>query len=318
VPLAESGFERRRIEALPQPDDHASDLFLSEHHGLAAAASTESCATCHTAERCVSCHVDTERPEIEAMPRAPADMALPAATVEYPVPASHADEGWLEAHGEQAPVRSCNTCHTSDDCRSCHMEVVPELVEQLPARSAVRAPGVEITPRAPETHGSVFFLQSHGVYAAADAQRCATCHTDSYCVDCHDGPPGGSYHPPAFVSTHAADAFGRPQECSTCHNTAAFCRACHEESGLGGVGRLGAGYHDAEPLWLLRHGQAARQSLESCASCHEQSQCVQCHGVLGAFKVSPHGREFDARRAFDLNPRACAACHVGNPLGGTP
>ena len=316
VPLAESGFERRRIETLPKPEDHAAELFLSEHHGLEAAASTDSCATCHTAERCVACHVDASRPEIEAMPSAPPDMDLPEATARYPTPPSHADEGWLEAHGDQAPVRTCNTCHTSDDCRSCHIEVVAELVEQLPARSDVRAPGVEITPRPPETHESMFFLQSHSVYAAADGPSCATCHTESYCVDCHDGPPGGSYHPQGFVSMHAADAFGRPQECASCHDTAAFCRACHEESGLGGVGRLGGGYHDAEPLWLLRHGQAARQSLESCASCHEQSQCVQCHGVLGAFKISPHGRDFDAPRAFSLNPRSCAACHVGNPLGG--
>jgi hypothetical protein len=81
-------------------------------------------------------------------------------------------------------------------------------------------------------------------------------------------------------------------------------------------GRLGTGFHDAEPLWLLRHGQAARQGLESCASCHEQNQCMQCHSTLGAFKVSPHGPDFDARRAQKRNAAICLACHITDPLTG--
>jgi hypothetical protein len=81
-------------------------------------------------------------------------------------------------------------------------------------------------------------------------------------------------------------------------------------------GRLGRGFHDAEPLWLLRHGQAARQGLESCASCHEQSQCMQCHSALGAFKVSPHGPDFDPRRAQKRNAAICLVCHLTDPLTG--
>ncbi|HSR43481.1 MAG TPA: cytochrome c3 family protein, partial [Longimicrobiales bacterium] len=73
---------------------------------------------------------------------------------------------------------------------------------------------------------------------------------------------------------------------------------------------------DAEPLWLLRHGQAARQSLESCASCHTQRQCLQCHSTFGAFQVNPHGADFDARRAWERNPGVCLACHLESPFGG--
>lgn len=84
-------------------------------------------------------------------------------------------------------------------------------------------------------------------------------------------------------------------------------------------GRLGPGFHDAEPLWLLRHGQAARQALESCASCHGQNECMQCHSVLGAFKVNPHGPGFDARRAQKRNAAICLVCHITDPLaGGAP
>jgi hypothetical protein len=44
---------------------------------------------------------------------------------------------------------------------------------------------------------------------------------------------------------------------------------------------------------------------------------MQCHSVLGAFKVSPHGRDFDARRAQKRNAAICLACHVTDPLKGS-
>lgn len=196
------------------------------------------------------------------------------------------------------------------------MAAPPAEVEALTDGNAARAPGVGLSRRAPGSHDSRFFPEAHGTLAASDGATCATCHTEAYCTDCHDGPPGGSYHPEGFTTGHAAVAFGRADECASCHETAVFCRSCHVESGLGSQGRLGTGYHDAEPVWLLRHGQAARQNLESCASCHQQRDCVQCHGVLGSFKVSPHRPGFDAEAAWARSPRTCLACHVGNPLTG--
>ncbi|HEX6589857.1 MAG TPA: cytochrome c3 family protein, partial [Longimicrobiales bacterium] len=80
-------------------------------------------------------------------------------------------------------------------------------------------------------------------------------------------------------------------------------------------GRLGSGFHDAQPLWLLRHGQAARQTLESCTTCHEQRDCMQCHSQTGSFQINPHGPDFDAERARDRNSRICFACHVADPIG---
>lgn len=316
VPLAATEFGLARIEALPVPSTHDDPRFLAEVHGELVSGRADRCATCHTVERCVSCHVDPDRVEIQAIPPAPPEMRLPEMTAEYPVPDSHIDEGWLDAHRLQVPVRECSTCHAEDDCRTCHVGNVPEMVEALPRRSEVLAPGVGLVTRAPESHASPFFFESHAPLAAADGQSCATCHTESYCVDCHDGPPGGGYHPPSFVARHSAQAFGRAQECATCHSTEVFCRECHQRSGFATTGRLGTGYHDAEPIWLLRHGQAARQSLETCASCHSQNDCVQCHGVLGSFSVSPHTRDFDAESAWAASPRTCLACHIRNPLGG--
>jgi hypothetical protein len=321
VPLAESGFDRLRIEALPMPAEHEDPLFVhgpgEAGHTGAVRADAGRCATCHTQDRCVARHVDAGIDEIVALPAAPPDMQLPVWESEYPVPATHVRREWVMSHAPGTEgAAECSTCHTADDCASCHLEPMPDIIEALPSRAEAVAPGAQLETHAPYTHRTPFFLDAHATLAAADPGQCSTCHTEAYCVECHDGPPGGGYHEPAFVARHQTQAFGRTEECATCHNTAAFCRECHQESGLVTRGRLGPGFHDAEPLWLLRHGTAARQSLESCASCHQQRDCVQCHGTIGSFRISPHTDDFDAADAWARSPRTCLACHLSNPLGG--
>lgn len=316
VPLASTRFDRRRIERFPTPSSHEVDDFVLEAHGELAPGRTASCATCHTRDRCVACHVDVGLAEIQEIPPAPSSMSLPLMTANYPEPPSHVDERWLDLHQEDAAVGECSTCHTSNDCRTCHISAVPDLVAALPSRERAVAPGVMLESRSPDTHASLFFIQTHSMLAASDPSTCQTCHVDRFCVDCHDAEVGGGYHPPNFMVRHAGDAYGRDSECASCHESRVFCRACHTDVGLAGLRREAAGYHDASPLWLLQHGQAARQNLESCASCHRQVDCTRCHGVLGAFKVSPHSPSFDAERAWAQSPRTCLACHVGNPLNG--
>ena len=117
------------------------------------------------------------------------------------------------------------------------------------------------------------------------------------------------FHPSQYDLRHAADAWGATLECSNCHNSTVFCRTCHVESGLRTTGTVGRGYHDAAGPWLLRHGQAARQSLESCVSCHRQRECMQCHSTTGGFRVNPHGDDFDADLMREKAGRTCFACH---------
>jgi len=317
VPLSESGFGRERIAALPAPTDHESESFLLVDHGASAVAGVARCATCHTRERCVTCHVDPALDPIPRMPEAPLELALPPAEARYEEPTTHGDQGWLSEHGLQASRSACATCHTSDDCTSCHVQPAPAAVTGLPDRSTAIAPGVGLTPTRPESHERAFFLEAHPSLSIGDEASCATCHRESFCVDCHDGAGRGGYHPSDFQARHAGVAFGRDAECSNCHNSAVFCRACHVEAGLVGTGpRLGDGYHAGGALWLLRHGRAARLTLESCSTCHQQKDCTRCHGVLGSFSVSPHTTDFDAARAWSRSPRACLGCHIGNPLNG--
>lgn len=298
----------------PRPGAHEGDNFLLSGHGAELEAEVGRCATCHTVERCAACHVEVDRPALLALPAG--GVEDPTWSARYPTPPSH-EQGWADDHAEAAsgPSGSCATCHTSDDCRSCHVDPAPSSVSRIPSRSQARAPGVDIRVEAPPSHLDFVFPSAHATLAAAEPSSCATCHTETYCVQCHDAPTGASYHDPDYLARHATDGWGRDTECASCHETAVFCRACHVESGLGSVGRLGSGYHDAEPLFLLRHGEPARQNLESCASCHEQSDCVQCHGVTGAFQVSPHRAGFDAAAAWNRAPETCLACHLTRPIG---
>jgi hypothetical protein len=311
------GGDALRLQ-LSTPADHdvGSDAYLLAHGALDAGDEAR-CATCHTQDRCLSCHVSPDVPAIQSLPGSPADWAPLEAEARYPIPSGHTEDVFEVTHGRPAPAAAdCSTCHTRDDCAACHIAPLPSAAEQLPPRPQVQAPGVGLDPQQPVSHQTPFFMTAHTVLASTAPDACATCHTQTYCADCHDAQRTPGYHPQGFALRHAAQAGSQAAECSTCHNTAAFCLQCHVEVGFGSVGRLGPGYHDAEPLWLLRHGQGARQGLEQCASCHTQRECLQCHSQLGAFKVSPHGPEFDAVQARDRNPWICLACHLGDPLGG--
>ncbi len=317
LPLAETGWDTERIADMETPSDHEpADPFLMDVHGPGSTDDLGRCATCHTQDRCASCHVNAGVvAEIEDLPPAPADMILPEVEARYPTPATHEAGRFLENHETVENGAECATCHTRDDCASCHFDTGGSGFSGTVVGMQVQAPGVGIESEAPASHASSFFLTDHAVFASSDEGVCATCHTTPFCNDCHDEARAPAFHEANFVQRHATDSYGRNMECANCHSTEVFCRACHVESGLGSAGgRLAVGYHDAEPVWLLRHGQAARQYLETCQTCHAQRECLQCHSQTGAFQVSPHGPDFDARRAQERNPAVCLACHLTDPL----
>jgi hypothetical protein len=312
-----SGLPPQRLPGMPMPEDHRAPGFLLELHGQQANANTARCAVCHTRERCTSCHVDVENaPAILAMPAAPEGWELPAYAVSYPVPPSHRSPQWTEQHGPLASRAQCATCHAREDCTACHVQPVAPVIAGFPSRADAAGPGTGTERQMPLSHASRWFDRNHAGVAASQPQSCAACHSRQFCTDCHDAPAKPGFHPRNFAAQHAAAAYGQRMECSTCHEVRTFCRACHLQQGMQAVGRLGPGFHDAEPFWLLRHARAARQGLESCTSCHTQRDCMQCHSQLGSFQISPHGPDFDARRAYSRNPIICSACHISNPLNG--
>lgn len=197
----------------------------------------------------------------------------------------------------------------------CHVGT-PRVAEGLIAAGPGRSRGAKTERRRPASHGADFSA-THAVVAAAAPATCAACHARQQCLDCHvpnaaDASPG--YHRIGFLATHPVQAYQRAAACSDCHNPQQFCSSCHASSGLASVELpLDAGYHDAKRFFSAGHGQAARQSLESCVSCHTETDCMSCHATstLGGRNFSPHGPGFDAARLRQRNPQMCTACHGG-------
>ncbi len=337
VPVASaSGLDTAAIAAFPRPATHTAADFLQTHgKGVGAAQAQARCAICHARQSCERCHLNAGSvAAIAALQPDPRIAALVAAkSARYPEPASHRSPDWKLAHGARARagIATCANCHSRAGCTTCHIGgTAAQVIAALPAprpggpagalagrRYAAREP---ITPGAPLSSAALQgaggtrmhpadFATTHGTAAAAGQPKCSSCHEQAYCQKCHAAPSRPGFHPPDFMARHGAQAFSSQTDCMTCHNRQAFCKTCHENSRIA-AGATAGPFHTRQPLWLLQHGQAARQGLESCASCHKQQDCLRCHSDIG-WGVNPHGPGFDADKMAARNQLVCARCHVG-------
>lgn len=307
---------RADVAAIDTPPSHLRPEFKTGHGGAATGPDggiAASCATCHARDFCMSCHVDApEQPTIQALA---VDTRSTAIAVRLTAPPSHTEPAFLETHGRRvnAERRQCATCHTQESCLACHAGT-PRVAAALFSRRPDRGVGAIIVRRPPMSHGARFSTQ-HAGFASARGASCASCHVRADCLACHrpTAASGPRYHPAAFLARHPAAAYARETSCNDCHNNGNFCVTCHTASGLVARGPLGtSGYHDAKQFFLLGHGQAARQSLETCIGCHVERDCVGCHGSFGGRRFNPHGPGFDAARLRRKNPQMCTACHGTN------
>ncbi|MEZ4588972.1 MAG: cytochrome c3 family protein [Gemmatimonadales bacterium] len=311
---------RERIAAFPKPPSHERADFGLEGHGKLAepgqgrggAGVAASCATCHARDFCITCHVNApEVGPIEALALDPRSLAIEA---KLPTPTGHAKASFQRDHGRDASrsSASCATCHTQPNCTACHVESRPSGIGRLAMPGPGRATGPSIHRTKPTSH-TASFAETHGPEANSRPSSCEACHVRSDCLDCHRPAPdgGGGFHPAGFLTRHPTSAYTRDATCSDCHNPAQFCQSCHQQAGFRVDGRLGGqGFHDGRQAFLIGHGQAARQNLESCASCHAERDCTACHSAVGGgFRFSPHGPGFDPDRLRRKNPSLCVACH---------
>jgi predicted CXXCH cytochrome family protein len=232
------------------------------------------------------------------------------------------ESGLKFTHAEHPPL-GCSTCHSvagseedmavqaaqPETCLPCHGGGATEHL-------AVGENPCELCHTNPKPGHTPDWKTQHGTAAAASLPDCASCHTEVFCVECHDGPvnPGYEYHPANFVMRHAAEAWSSVMECAECHSTEVFCRDCHSTQGVAQDGGANGGYHDGVANWLQQHGSAARQDLESCVSCHQQTECMACHSAKAGWRINPHGPDFDADRAADRSRQSCSYCHFGFEL----
>jgi predicted CXXCH cytochrome family protein len=315
IPLA-------RVLRFPRPDWHQATDFLSTHSVTAASASAgASCAVCHARETCQRCHANAAAVvSIAALEPDPRIAALEAGRdPEYPVPASHDSREWASSHGAAAAAQpgSCANCHTRPGCTACHRGgegTAATVVAAVPPPVPGGAAGVDPARLTRSVHPRDIDVR-HGSLAATGGLECAQCHGAQHCAGCHAGADSRAFHVPNFVLRHAADVFSGSGDCQSCHSTETFCRDCHAGAGVASGPGMNAAFHTGQPMWLLSHGQAARQGMEACASCHRQQDCVQCHSAAGGWGVNPHGRGFAANRTAARSGASCRLCHLGTPAG---
>jgi hypothetical protein len=314
---AAAGMPRARIAGFPRPAWHEAPDFMSSH-GESTAPADASCGVCHARETCERCHAnaaDVQR--IRLLPRDERIAALEIGrTPVYPTPADHAARDWSALHGKaaQQAVGRCANCHTRPSCTVCHAGSTVAAVQALPPLRPGTAPGVDPALITSTVHTADVKIE-HGRMARSGRLECAQCHTRAQCASCHAAADSRAFHVPNFVERHAAEVFAGRGECRACHSTETFCRACHARTGLASQ-TMNAAFHDGQPMWVLSHGQAARRGLETCASCHRQSDCVQCHSAAGGWGVSPHGPGFSGR-GESRSAAGCRLCHLMSPRPGS-
>lgn len=283
---------RSKPAAYPVPASHRREDFAATH-GTLARANVESCASCHAQPSCRVCHTGPLGARtIEALPRAEPGHAP---GVQLRPPSATSPPAWQSGGVAARPIVLTAL-------------VIPPIDTPPPSRVPAETASVRVVRVHPSD-----FVRAHGAYASSGRLNCAGCHQERFCSSCHQGAGARRYHTVDFVARHASEAYARETKCASCHNTEVFCRSCHRDVGIGAASRRRSGAaHAGQPLWLLQHGEAARRGMQNCASCHQQTDCLQCHSTIGG-RVNPHGPDFDARKMQQRNPSLCAVCHIGAP-----
>ncbi len=316
VPLTEAPrLATATIGRFPKPATHDSAFTFA--HAEAAQEPTR-CQVCHSREFCSTCHVNAASvAPIQALGSDTRVAELVhGRTAAYRAPVSHTAGDFTRRHGLLARrgAATCANCHARESCVVCHSQspLVP-IIASLPPQRQGGAPGVDLSAMRPPGHVAGF-RTDHRVVAAGGDASCSRCHRQSFCSDCHDGARRPGFHAVNFVARHAPAALATANECSTCHQVQVFCRDCHRQTGTAGAGAAGSPgrFHNAQPAWTFGHSGAARRSLETCVSCHQQNFCLRCHSASTGWKVSPHGPGFDADIG-NRNAAMCRICHVQGP-----
>jgi hypothetical protein len=214
----------------------------------------ETCYNCHDEEMaCKACHEHGEEPVL-----------LPRVTSFNP--------GFNHKRHLEKEI-TCQTCHKEID----NKETVSSGMHLPGGKICMDCHGAsdELTQRLKPKDHSDFWPQIHGMFHETGSQNCTSCHTEAYCIDCHQGENlFNQSHPPEFIATHGISFTMRESECATCHQGKDYCIECHRE-----VNNVIPSTH-VLPDWKgALHSEEARKDFDNCSVCHTQDDiaCIECH-----------------------------------------
>jgi hypothetical protein len=174
---------------------------------------------------------------------------------------------------------ACADCHTSaptsklasdtllathENCKTCHEE---QLNSKCVFCHTSEDPTTYTTTPLP-TRNLVF---SHQQHVEAQKVECEKCHTG---VD--------------KAEINVSVAIPAMPTCNTCHNdvkTSNACEGCHVD-----MAALRPRDHNRTDF-VREHKMVARMSTATCASCHTQESCADCHNGSDLLKVSVPGKD---------------------------
>ncbi len=225
----------------------------------------EDCMMCHDREEgtCGNCHGSPDN--VKMLPRIKEHSAKFSHK-------QHLDEGY-----------TCEDCHAGvsqkqavdgglnlpvmKDCMSCH-----DLSENIQDCCVCHTKDEQLEP---ESHTELWQV-SHGSFGESmGVDNCQTCHTESYCQDCHAGENlFNEAHPADFILTHSISYQMRESDCASCHTGYNDCQECHTQ-----VNFIVPMNHNA-PDWLGQHQIEGKINPDNCVVCHSRADptCVRCHG----------------------------------------
>lgn len=312
------------------------------------------CDSCHGKQhplpkgekpRCQTCH------EVDAKGRVQRSRHTPPPRLVFSHK-KHRDTPCQNCHGdlsridkstrEQLPSEAmCRQCHDgkkqSDDCRLCHPKTPSGRLDILGRSDRSLTPLVPHSRIRPDLVHDISFVRNHGQVARAQRSRCESCHSESFCGDCHQSAERPlRLHPGGFLGQHGQAAISATASCLSCHQAATDCRACHLRLGVSDRLSLGQrkksepsslsfhppGFASLRPGPGQGHGAAVRKNPVSCMSCHSEDTCLSCHattkGPRPGYDISPHAATFVAsgrcRVLAQNNRRVCLKCHAPGSL----
>jgi predicted CXXCH cytochrome family protein len=307
------------------------------------------CADCHNAadseyagdnllpapSSCVGCHEDAD---VRGYWSLDEDADLDAQLLQVK------DRRLIYSHKQHAEMDlSCGVCHGSivvdealshpsmDICSRCHndADATPRIVRGsediarvIPAGNRCESCHTTLAGLYPQNHLTANFAANHGRFAmnGEAARDCASCHSQSFCQECHtpgNHVPSGvaadrfynpasprgekmdtpdvltvqKVHPLTYRYTHGFDARAKSSRCQTCHEQESFCQPCHQNGYDASGMRIVPQSHQLAGFVALgggsamnRHGKLARMDMESCATCHDMNgadpTCAGCHSTV--------------------------------------
>ena len=234
----------------------------------------------------------------------------------------HLGSAELDAGRGLPKMADCQTCHDSrrmplhaaSRCQTCHLAEPDGMLTTQLATGA-------LIPKSGDLMHSPSFRTDHSRVAGARSANCESCHRQDFCQSCHNGIVKPlDFHGNDFLTRHPVDARRASAKCQSCHRPQTFCLGCHERAGVGGglpgqafLPGAGAAFHPSG--FQDDHGSAARRNLRTCASCHREDSCMECHSTMpgGKSKTSPHPSSWRGsvrcQSLVEKNPRVCQRCH---------